>query len=282
MSDRENLTDIQSNMAGLENAQITNKSYIATNSYRTSMSLIKNLQQIAMAIYMVTDCVEDTEPLRVEARDAVLKAMKAVSKVMGGVQVHTAEFRAANAAMQLVREHISILEVMGYVSNMNASILLAEIEKFISRLDTSLLDMDSPHEARIPLRSDMSFGIDLGELFYKNNGSVPGSDTSNLDQNNLESSESRGSEKSLGRIEREMGRLKRKSLIMKLFRELPSPAGEKELTLGELVEKYGRYGGEGPISEKTIQRELSELTNDGTLEKIGSKRWVKYRLIRSS
>lgn len=269
-------------MAGLENTQITNKSYITTNSYRTSMSLIKNLQQIAMAIYMVTDCVEDSEPLRFEARDAILRAMKAVSKVMGGVQVHTAEFRAANAAMQLVREHISILEVMGYVSNMNASILLAEIDKFIARLDTSLLDMDSPHEARVPLRSDMSFGIDLGEFFYKNSQITSPENSPLEDTVSPVNLESKQPEKSLGRLEREIGRLKRKSIILKLFRELPSPAGEKELTLSELVEKYGRYGGEGQISEKTIQRELMELVTEGSLEKIGSKRWVRYRLVRGA
>lgn len=78
-----------------------------------------------------------------------------------------------------------------------------------------------------------------------------------------------------------MGRLKRRSLILKLFREMPSIAGHKELTLNDLVEKYSRYGGEGNISEKTIQRELVELTSDGTLEKVGTKRWVKYRLLHN-
>ncbi len=79
-----------------------------------------------------------------------------------------------------------------------------------------------------------------------------------------------------------MGRLKRKSLILKLFREIPSQDGDKVLTSSELVDKYTRFGGEGQISEKTIQRELVELVGDGTLEKIGTKRWVKYRLIRNN
>ncbi len=266
-------------MAELENTQIEKKSYITTTSYRTSMSLIKKLQQITMAVYMVTDCVEDSEPLRYEARSAALSAMKSISKVMGYPQTSSVEFRAANASVKLVKEHISILEIMGYVSSMNANILISEIDKFIARLDTSLLDIDSPHEAKIPLRSDMTFGIDLGELFFKNN-------TENNSQNNPENETSNEAQfagedmvqKPLGRLEKEMGKLKRKSLILKLFRELPSPNGFKELTMNERVEKYSRYGGEGQISEKTIQRELGELTLDGTLEKIGQKRWVKYRL----
>lgn len=244
------------------------------------MSLIKNLQQISLAVYMVTDCVEDSEPLRLEARGAILRAMKSISHIMGNVQASSIEFRSAGAAMQLVREHVSILEIMGYVSGMNASILITEIDKFIARLDTSLLDMDSPHEAKIPLRSDMSLGIDLGEFFYKKSGNQDYNVVSDYDTDSVDTSKS--GEKSLVRVEREMGRLKRKSLILKLFRELPSPAGEKELTLNELVEKYSRYGGEGNISEKTIQRELADLVTEGALEKIGSKRWVKYRLVRGA
>lgn len=251
------------------------------------MSLIKNLQQISLAVYMVTDCVEDAEPLRYDARGAVLTAMKAISKVMGNVQINSSEFRIAHANMILVRQHISILEVMGFVSSMNANILMTEIDRFISKLDTSILDIDSPHESRVPLRNDMSFGIDLGELFYNKNDqnsiennpdniAILGSKNSLVDKNS-----DNPINQGLGRIENQMGRLKRRSLILKLFREMPSIAGHKELTLNDLVEKYSRYGGEGNISEKTIQRELVELTSDGTLEKVGTKRWVKYRLLHN-
>lgn len=269
-------------MAGIENIQIQNKSYITTTSYRTSMSLIKNLQQITMAVYMVTDCVEDTEPLRYEARNAVLTAMKSISKVMGSVQLTSSEFRNAHAHMILLKNHISVLEIMGFVSSMNANILMTEIDRFVSKLDSSILDVDSPHESRVPMRSDMSFGIDLGEIFYTNqapNNNID--DDKNSIQNN-EPNQDQPVSSGLNKIEKEMTRLKRRSLILKLFREMPSNMGYKELTIGELVEKYSRYGGEGQISEKTIQRELLELTQDGTLEKVGTKRWVKYRLVHSS
>ncbi len=266
-------------MADIRNIDIINKSYNTTVSYRTSMSLIKNLQQITIAVYMVTDCVEDGEPLRLQARGAVLNAMKSVSAVMGSVQTNTTHFRTAHADMVLVREHLSLLEIMGYVSKMNATILLSEIDKFIAKLDTSILDTDSPHKARVPMRSDMSFGIDLGQIFYKN----PENSTDNAENpENPSPATNNSPEKTLGKIEREMGRLKRKSLILKLFRELPSVSGEKDLTLSEIVSKYSRYGGEGQISEKTIQRELGDMVTDGTLSKIGSKRWVKYRLIHNS
>lgn len=265
-------------MPELQNSLITNKSYLTTISYKTSMSLIKNIQQITMAVYMVTDCVEESEPMRAEARSAVLTAMRSVANVVGNVQVSSANFRSAHASLVLVREHISVLEVMGYVSSMNANILVAEIDKTIAKLDTSILDTDSPHEARVGLRNDMSFGIDLGQLFYKNlekQGDLDKNDDINSAENTTVT------ERPLGKIEKEMGRLQRKSLILKLFREIPSNLGYKELTMNELVDKYSRYGGEGQISEKTLSRELADLIADGTLEKIGSKRWVKYRLIRN-
>lgn len=266
-------------MPELENTQITNKSYLATVSYRTAMSLIKNLQQITMAVYMVTDCVEDTEPLRNEARTAALSAMKSISNVMGNVQVNTSQFRGAHASLILVREHLTILEVMGYVSNMNSAILTSEIDKALARLDTAILDIDTPHKSLVPMRRDMSFGIDLGKIFYKkpeNKGDFTETEDIPTDQN------PDFTQKTLGKLEKEMGRLKRKSLILKLFRELPTQNGDKILTSSELVDKYTRYGGEGQISEKTLQRELVELVADGTLEKIGTKRWVKYRLIRTN
>ena len=49
---------------------------------------------------------------------------------------------------------------------MNANILTTEIDRFIARLDTSILDINSPHESRVPMRSDMSFGIDLGGNYF--------------------------------------------------------------------------------------------------------------------
>jgi hypothetical protein len=265
-------------MAELQNTLTTNKSYLTTVSYKTSMSLIKNIQQIALAVYMVTDCVEESEPMRYEARAAILNAMKSVANVVGSVQVSSANFRNAHANLILTREHISILEIMGYVSSMNANILVAEIDKAIAKLDTSILDTDSPHEAKVGLRNDMSFGIDLGQLFYKKL-EIQGDSDKIDDMTGPESSEI--TQKPLGKIEKEMGRLQRKSLILKLFREIPSNLGEKELTMNELVDKYSRYGGEGQISEKTLSRELADLIADGTLTKIGSKRWVKYRLLRN-
>ena len=268
-------------LSEITNHKISNKSYISTLSYKTCMSLIKNLQQITMAVYMVTDCVEDEEPLRNEARSAVLMSMKSVSKVMGNVQTHSAEFRSAHANMQLLREHVSVLEVMGYVSAMNANILNTEIDKFIARLDTSILDIDSPHEARIPLRNDMTFGVDLGELFYKRNTGEEALVNDDNSSNTANVAPSTGYS-TLGKIEKEMGKLKRKSTILKLFRELPTVAGEKTLSMNELIEKYTRFGGEGQISEKTLGRELLEMIADGTLEKIGTKRWVKYRLVHRS
>ena len=299
-------------MLGLENTKITNKSYNATVSYRTSMSLIKNLQQITMAIYMVTDCVEEGEPLRYQAREAVLKAMAAITNVLGNIQTNSNQFRIAHAQMILVREHINILEIMGFVSTMNASILVAEIDRFISSLDTSILDTDSPHNAHVSMRNDMSYGVDLGELFYNKNDQNSGANSATnsprqartFDKNDggdnsgyngkntihptLKGTPQEGNSvqgnslnNSFIKLENQMGRLKRRTLILKLFRELPSPSGKKELTLNELVDKYSRYGGEGIVGEKTIQRELLEMTQDGTLEKLGTKRWVKYRLVHS-
>jgi len=262
----------------LQNTLITNKSYFSTVSYKTSMSLIKNIQQITMAVYMVTDCVEDGEPMRNATRSAILKAMGSMCDTMGNVEVSSRHFRTAHASLILVREHVSILEVMGYVSTMNANILTAEIDKVISKLDTSILDIDSPHVARVGLRNDMTFGIDLGQHFYKKQelqGDLDNVDDANQDTNN------EITHKPLSKIEKEMGRLQRKSLILKLFKENPSTNGEKELTMNELVSKYSRYGGEGQISEKTIGRELADLTNDGTIQKVGSKRWVRYRLVHN-
>jgi hypothetical protein len=59
-----------------------------------------------MAVYMVTDCVEDAEPLRYDARGcSAMNAMKSISvKSIGNVQLTSSEFRSAHANMVLVKE----------------------------------------------------------------------------------------------------------------------------------------------------------------------------------
>lgn len=269
-------------MPELQNAIEKNNSYFSTVSYKTTMSIIKNIEQIAMALYMVTDCVEDDEPIRIEARNAILTAMKFASKIISSPQISSTNFRHIHSNLILVRNHIFLLETMGYISTMNANILLLEIDKLLSKLDSSIIDTDSSHKAQVELRKDMSFGIDLGNVFYSQNNLHQTSTTTEEKGNNTEQTTNESSiSKPLGKLEKEITHIQRKSLILKLFRETPSIDGQKEMSMNELLTKYTRYGGEGAISEKTLSREMNDLVLEKTIEKIGSKRWVKYRLIKN-
>lgn len=284
-----------------DNLAIRNKPYTTTKSYRTSMSLIKNLQQITLAVYMVTDCVEDEEPLRIQARTAALNSMSCIAKVMGNVQSNSEQFRTAHANLILVKELIIVLEFMGYVSGMNASILTSEIDRFLSKLNESILDLDSPHNARVPMRSDMNMGIDLGVMFggteaiEKTPSVLPTSDFSKsptgLTVQGAESEiatevEAEASPLPRGKLDRGLepaptsqDHLRRQNTILKILRDTPTIGGVKELAFSDLLDKYQRYSGESGLGDKTIQRELSDLVDYGTIEKVGVKRWAKYRLV---
>lgn len=210
--------------------------YLSSFSYKTSMSLIQYLQKITTAIYMVTDCVEDSEPLRKEIRVAILSTTRELHKILNNKESSSFVIKNVHAHTLLVREYVNLLEVMGYVTNMNATILSSELDKFMSELDRAVLDIDSPYHRNVPLRRESNNGIDLGSVFYGFTGG-------NMAENNQELDTTDGAEESrnpsLYSIDLRDAKNKRKATIIKILKDTPTGQnGAKELSLNDLVFKY--------------------------------------------
>jgi hypothetical protein len=251
--------------------------YLSSYSYKTLMSLINYLHKITTAIYMVTDCVEGDEPLRKETRLAILSTTKELHKLLNSKESSSFVIKNVHSHIVLVRDYVSLLETMGYITKMNATILSTELDKFVSEMDRAKLDIDSTYHTNVPLRRESNMGIDLGSVFYG-----LGSMESLLEstENTTKDDQKEAPTLSLYNIDLRDSKNKRKSTIIKILKDTPmNQNGSKELSLNDLVFKYERYSGEASVSTKTIQRELIELIAAGVIEKVGTKRWVQYKLV---
>jgi hypothetical protein len=218
----------------------------------------EKVQKIAHALYLVTSYVPSDEPIRAALRASAIEMVSSLhgSDLKGGASVLGGTFSPLFGA---ISSYLSIAKNAGYISDMNADVLLGEIR--------SLQEMMTGGE-------DSQSGLLLSTDFF----SVPMSSSRHLPQApspraerftpapQKDIVESNG-HSSNGRKEKK-SKSTRRDKILSLFKD------KKRITIND-VEKII----EG-CSKKTMQRELLSLVEEGVLSKEGEKRWSVYTLSR--
>ncbi|HET8581592.1 MAG TPA: hypothetical protein VFL98_03995 [Candidatus Paceibacterota bacterium] len=214
----------------------------------------KRSERIVSAIYLVTNHVPETEPLRIRLRSLGHQLLDSVIGLANG-------FRAGEGSvLARVREGVTLvrlLQVAGFISGGNAQILagaLDELGQFLTsaghsslsdrlqleRADLMPIAAEAPQQPAAPRR----IAIPRREPAQKRPPAAP------------------------GRTVQTEVHDERRTLIMDILRQ-SGPLGIKDIT----AQTPG-------VSEKTVQRELSALIQEGTVKKEGEKRWSTYALSR--
>lgn len=249
--------------------------------------VFKKTEKIVTALYMVTDCMDTDDAIKVRMRSCGVELLSAVHKisVLSPVEKHT---HLTLVSLQ-INELISLLQIaymIGYISEMNAGILKKEFAILITELE-SHQKQSTTTSTSVSLFENrkVSDFVLSDDMFKTEEGSV--SEKNTKDQNSglvfgakRTLSLSRG-QSSIGDKKSAYGT----TLGVKNANDFLVSKQERSDKIKALIKDKGDVSIKdisvafSDCSEKTIQRELNSLISLGQIKKIGEKRWSRYQVI---
>jgi hypothetical protein len=251
-----------------------------------SVYLFKKTEKIVLALYLVTDHLQETDSMRLSVRSLANEILK------DGIKV-TNRYGAVNSDEGMISrmyEVSALLEIAGLtklVAPNNAHIIKDEI----ARLAKDIKSHQDAHQSGSNLKKSFfvvdtvtpsSAGVNTNDVLYK--GQPKGhtekemsfikptphtADTSSAKVQNYQSrsvSEKKPAPKET--LKREAPKKDdRTDKIISIIRE------KGQVTIRDVAETF--VG----ISEKTIQRELQRMVLTGVLKKEGERRWSTYSIL---
>lgn len=298
ISSNANTEYINDNKVAPEGFSVTNK---AENN--KLYSLLKRTQKIVTAIYMVTECIEDGEPMKNALRTSSLDLLKTVGITDNKTSIKTNfEIESAEQTTRSLLSLLEISQIVGLVGTMNSSILMRELTKLSSDLamlrnqnNKSLFTVEGLRSLDVE-RADFlkNFTFNSQEILKdvpaeikeednilkiflnKSNGQGhqpnPAKDFGK-GHNNIKNVKDTNPEPKKDKL---VGQSKKIDIAIKNERRnsiLLALKNNNSVTVKDisLIVKN--------CSEKTLQRELTALVKDNILKKTGEKRWSRYSLV---
>ncbi|KKT37017.1 MAG: hypothetical protein UW27_C0009G0041 [Parcubacteria group bacterium GW2011_GWA1_44_13] len=261
------------------------------------VTISKKCERLATAIYLVTNFLSDTEPMKFRLRALSLELVRDASLVKNGSQM--VEANVLEALRANILETLSLLElafIAGLVSEMNFTILkreyaslrdTIEVKKASreSRTDSILGDnffgtTESAHPRPglgysreqalmhpAPTSSTLPKGHSIGQTTSVMSDRNTVSDTRRSDLKNLSPRSVLSVSSPAPRAITDIAKESRRARILKLVKD------NREVTIKDIATHFV------DLSEKTIQRELVSLVESGVLKKFGERRWSRYALV---
>ncbi len=231
--------------------------------------ILKRTEKIASAVYLITGFFDDKEPLKWKLR--TLGSNLLSTSVFIKDNPPSVSDRAVIDIQNIILEIDSLFLVAkraGLVSEMNHDILSHELHRFVGSISDPSQIFEEP---RIGLLSKDFFGSSLSAPAY-----IPERKSPTI-QNIIKDKIDDGRQTDKGHRLPETKHLReysvvavkkntRQSIIISLLKR------KREIMIKDVSPLING------CSEKTIQRELMSMVHNGTLRKIGEKRWSRYSL----
>lgn len=213
--------------------------------------LSQKLEKIAHAIYLITSSFPHDEPLRSALRDLSLSLLRVRESLIGGMS-HNTE---------------SVYNLSDMLSELGSLIGLARASRLISEANAVILERE--------LNALREVGKDLyGDPLLSAGDLSVSTDKKALKSANVQGGAEKKGDKSSAKAQKNSsgtpGVSKAKKNRRDAILEVLSDTGEVGI---KEISKEVRG-----CSRKTIQRELSTLTDKGLVVKEGERRWSTYRL----
>ncbi|MEN9649050.1 MAG: hypothetical protein RL094_17 [Candidatus Parcubacteria bacterium] len=225
--------------------------------------IYKKSEKIAAALYMITDFLSDSEPLKTEIR---LNSLSLINKTL---ELNTsASSERKNLLSKIIQNSLSLISFSqiavfsGIVSVMNHQIVKRELELFIKTIE----DRESPNK--------LGRNFVLSSEFIKDDLIVQMNKSQSVQKPVSEPvrphfSSNNPIQPKIQPVQKE-GKNDRKNERQELIIATIRAKGELSIRDLSLVIKG--------CSEKTIQRELLALVEANILTKSGERRWSRYSL----
>lgn len=238
----------------------------------------KKTEKIITALYLVSDCMDNSDPIREKLRLIGVRLMSDIYHLSVASPVD----RQTEIALPLsnISEIISLLKVsfmVGFISEMNALILQDELVKLATQLRESinqdknyLLSLDSKMFAVEPIVSSKDNSrnnqLNMGSNLALNNSFYKGHKLDVSFMNNLSPLEDDVSNSKKTQRSSPSERNNRREKILSLIKN------KKDISIKDISSSFP------DCSEKTISRELNVLISKGHIKKTGAKRWSRYQI----
>ena len=235
----------------------------------------KKTEKLVTALYMVTDCMDTEDALKAKLRELGVELLSDMYKVgsLSPIDRHT----HISTSIARVDEILSFVEIsctIGFISEMNTSILKKEFLTLIGELESHLV-------------KDKHFTFTLDQEMF----SIPTllEDTS-AKQSQMERNSIKDKRKNFNTMSFTKSGFGSSSQHTPHTAKHVSSVSDKtdrtakilSLVSGKDVSIRDISTAFTDCSEKTIQRELNALVSKGQIKKTGSKRWSRYQLVTSS
>ncbi len=239
--------------------------------------------KLVTALYMVTDMMEVSEPLRLKLRYLGAEVISDIN----GTSNHSRLAVMLNTKIEEIVSFLELAAVVGIISDMNKSILKKEfllLQGAVRGLDSVTSFYGGHSSISDFLESGKNFTV-LGPLRNETNNGERVSPTrigvqkghtlmnalKNMDVSNRNYllSDMRSIQKDKEKFDILKG--ERRKEIISIIRNSGGVS-----TITDIKQKA--QGVLKDCGEKTLQRELFAMVSDGVLNKVGEKRWSRYSL----
>jgi len=246
----------------------------------------KKTEKLVTALYLVSDCMDTDDALKSKLRLLGVELLSDIYQFSTYSPVEKSSFVSTPVAR--VYELLSFIEIaktIGFISEMNSTILKNEFSKLASDLKESVsqdrhftFDLDEKMFEVGDLDVSGNYKVDpafSGQQKNQKDMSVRNFKPSNPYGNvsfikNKSPLSSRSQEEKINNhnqlVQEKENRINK---IISLVTE------KKDVSIKDISLLFTN------VSEKTVQRELNSLVSKGQLKKTGAKRWSRYQLSNS-
>lgn len=242
----------------------------------------QKLEKLGAAIYMITNFFDTEEPLKWSLRKLSAELLRLNILLQSDIPKNAEENE--QRMKEVILETVSLLDIASFaslISSMNVSIIKKEFQAVLDTIrkvsdqkdrvtfgigkdffSTTVVDYSDETSVRSKLSQPVEY---IKDKIYINQGHETTPLQQSASRSNSESKDVEHKLKSFSPVA--VKKSKRQSLIIALLRR------RKEIMVKDVFEVID------DCSEKTIQRELLALVEEGVLKKEGERRWTKYSLL---
>ncbi len=244
---------------------------------------IKRAEKISAALYLMSNFLNDEEPIKWDIRKLSTTLIKDISELsFSDTSDRELKLHKTNTTISELSSMIEIASLAGLISKMNAEILAKELgilASTVSRGRNNLNKLSPVKIARNFFDFDSQDEYGVNESIKNRTLNIPKQKRTTIKDKSqtkpnfpITSTHYLPDVSEIGKAKiKEYGsvavkRNKRQSFIIQVLKK------KKDLTIKDISTIFH------DCSEKTIQRELSILVDDGVVVKDGERRWTRYSL----
>ncbi len=230
----------------------------------------KKSDRIATALYLVTDFLPDAEPMKARLRELSLDLVRHTNNVRYGTTRHT-EAHVLDMVRATIAETVSLLELSfigGLISEMNFSVLKREYGLLRDKIEVRKATRESRTDSTLSGNFFGQGGFENTEESFTPKRVVLSETSPALTPKKVAPVEKEQSIKKTSSAPKvlDVTRESRRTRVLRLIKD------KREATIKDIADHFPE------LSEKTIQRELIGLIEEGLLTRHGERRWSRYSL----